>query len=386
MEPRKTALFGQFVVLCLIFVGIGYVFTRSTVIPSHVAVATSTLPAAAALPIDTATTTIATATPPQVVKPSPSPVKKPIIKATKTASPATSTETITRLPNPYSTPPLPLALVNERAREALVNILCTTSTGLVLPISGSGVIIDPRGVILTNAHVAQYVLLSENSGLDLECYIRTGSPATAHWIPKVLYIPPVWVSAHASEITSSHVLGTGEHDYALLYIARSMDGTPLPSSFPALVPDVREGIGFVDDSILVASYPAEFLGGLAATNALYAASADTSVKQLMTFTTDTVDVYSLGGVILAQSGSSGGAAANAWGYLIGLITTTSEAPTTADRDLRAVTLAYINRDIMTQTGFDLPTILGGDPVLETQEFTTREAPQLIALLLKQIRK
>jgi hypothetical protein len=54
-------------------------------------------------------------------------------------------------------------------------------------------------------------------------------------------------------------ISIGEHDYALLYIAASADSTPLPSSFPEVVPDIREAIGFVDDAALVASYPVEFI-------------------------------------------------------------------------------------------------------------------------------
>ena len=51
---------------------------------------------------------------------------------------------------------------------------------------------------------------------------------------------------------------------------------------------------------------------------------------------------------------------NPWGRLIGLITTTSEASTTAARDLRAITLSYINTDLQAQSGADLDAILQGD--------------------------
>ena len=47
--------------------------------------------------------------------------------------------------------------INEVTRDAIVNIFCTTkSGGSFKPITGSGVVIDKRGIILTNAHVAQY--------------------------------------------------------------------------------------------------------------------------------------------------------------------------------------------------------------------------------------
>jgi hypothetical protein len=245
--------------------------------------------------------------------------------------------------------------------------------------------IDPRGVILTNAHVAQYVLLSESPRVDLDCYIRTGSPAKAKWIPQVLYIPAVWVQQHASDIRAEHPTGTGEHDYALLYIKSSADGSPLPTGFSSIPVDSREAIGFLGDQVLAAGYPAEFVGASSSFN-LYPASSITNIAQLLTFTVKTVDVISVGSVIEAQSGSSGGAVVNAWGHLIGVITTTSEGATTADRDLRAITLSYINRDIATQTGSTLLNYLNGDLAAKTSAFTANEAPQLYNLLIDQITK
>ncbi|MDP2648323.1 MAG: trypsin-like peptidase domain-containing protein [bacterium] len=289
---------------------------------------------------------------------------------------------VTRVENPYLFPAVSFDITNVAARNALVNILCMPHSGSLRPISGSGVIIDPRGVILTNAHVAQYVLLSESSQIDLSCQIRSGSPAVAKWIAGVLYIPPAWVQEHASEIALPNPKGTGENDYALLLIASDLDGVPTESDFPYLSVDTREGIAFVDDSILAASYPVEFAGGIAAQYNLYAASSVTSIKQLLTFDAGTIDLLSLGGIIEAQSGSSGGAVINAWGYLVGIIVTTSEGDTTATRDLRALTLSYINRDITAQTGKGLKDILAGSVYSEAQNFTRNVAPGLIDIYLK----
>ncbi len=296
---------------------------------------------------------------------------------------------VARTQNPYPFPPQGFPLVNEQTRAALVNILCAPRSGSLRPISGSGVIIDPRGVILTNAHVAQYVLLSQDARVDLSCVIRAGSPARAMWSAEVLYIPPVWIREHAKDIIADHATGTGEHDYALLYItgpATESSPSPRPSQFPALPVDTREAIGFLGDLALVASYPAEFIGSIAAQSDLYSASSVTPIQDLLTFHTKTVDLISLGGVIEAQSGSSGGAVVNAWGHLIGVITTTSEGATTAERDLRAITLSYIDRDLVVQTGFDLATILGGDVAAQAADFNAQEAPALNRLLIDQISK
>ena len=289
-----------------------------------------------------------------------------------------------RIKNPYSFPASSFETINTQTRPALVNIFCAPRTGGTLsPISGSGVLIDPRGVILTNAHVAQYVLLAQSGRVNLSCTVRIGAPAAPKWNAEILYIPPVWVEAHADEITSAHPKGTGEHDYALLRITGSIDGAPLPAALPYVPVDVRDGIGFKGDQVLVVSYPAEFLAPSEKFN-MYPASSITVIGQLMTFLTKTVDIISLGGIIEAQGGSSGGAVVNPWGRLVGMISTTSEGETTADRDLRALTLSYIDRDLAQQSRFDIATTLGGDIAAEALDFNTNVAPKLIDLYLERI--
>jgi hypothetical protein len=364
-------------------------------IPTTTSAPTTTEIAAATEPFTTAapsTTVSITGTTTSVTVAS-SPVKKPVkasvtkstqsISSTAAAAPAQSPATssspqVTRIQDPYNFPAESFSTVNTDARSALVNILCMPrGGGSLAPISGSGVIIDPRGVILTNAHVAQYVLLSEDADINLSCQIRTGAPASAAWTANVLYIPPVWVSAHVSEINTAHPTGTGAHDYALLLINASISGSNLPAAFPYLPFDTREAVGFLGDQVLGASYPAEFLGGIAAENDLSPVSSVGPISQLLTLGTDTVDVISLGGVIEAQSGSSGGPVVNQWGRLVGIIATTSDAPTTAGRDLRAITMSYITRDIQIQTGSDLATFLSGDLSAKEDAFNTDTAPGLL---------
>ena len=93
-----------------------------------------------------------------------------------------------RIQNPYSYAPVPFESIDAITRPALVNILCRPRGAgpIASPISGSGVIIDPRGVILTNAHVAQYVLLSQSPQIDLVCTIRALSPARPLWKAEAL--------------------------------------------------------------------------------------------------------------------------------------------------------------------------------------------------------
>jgi hypothetical protein len=95
------------------------------------------------------------------------------------------------------TPPLPTVTIasdalNAQTRSALVNILCSVgASGGVHPISGSGVFVDNRGVILTNAHIGQYFLLKDYPVQNnVDCVIRTGGPAQPHYRAKLLYLPP----------------------------------------------------------------------------------------------------------------------------------------------------------------------------------------------------
>lgn len=312
--------------------------------------------------------------------------QKPVPTQASTPTPTTpkNPNEIRRIENPYPTPPLTFETVNTVTRLALVNIFCTSNSGLLRPVSGSAIFIDSKGIILTNAHVAQYVLLADSGRVNLHCQVRTGSPAVARWTPHVLYLPPVWIEEHAKDLTTDRPTGTGKHDYALLYAGNAVDGSPRTGYFPAILPDTRDAIGFESDAVLSASYPAEFLGSIASSFNLYPVTSTTRIADLFTLGTGTVDVISIGNVIGAQSGSSGGAVVNAWSRLIGLITTTSEGSTTGERDLRGITLSYIDRDIEAQSGKDLAAFLAGDPATQGAAFSTLVAPALVDTLLKQL--
>lgn len=271
--------------------------------------------------------------------------------------------------------------INETARKALVNILCSGSSNLP-SISGSGVFIDPQGVILTNAHIAQYVLLSSNSGLGMQCLVRSGSPARPAWFADVLYLPEHWVDAHAQNIRNSRPTGTGEADYALLYVTGSPDTMDRPQQFPHIAYTTKEMRG-PGQAVLVAAYPAELASSQVSRNNFFAISSMVTVQKIMTFTKNLTDVISLGGTIVAQGGSSGGAVVSVSGDLIGLIVTTSEGKTTGERDLRAITLTYINRDLRAATGKSLTQILSGNLQDDTEEFLQGTGKGLMQRVLGQ---
>ena len=307
---------------------------QSNVSLQTVAVSTSSSPA-----LSTSTqkiTTAASSTASTSNKPA---VKKPVaVQPATTSAPAVKT---------IQAPLLSSEQVNENARASIVNILCISSgNGVVRSISGSGVIIDARGVILTNAHIGQYFLLRDHPSKDsVDCTIRAGSPASPLYRADLLYLPSAWISQNASQITAEHGVGTGENDYAFLRITSTTNpsGT-LPASYPNIPMTTAADTG---DQVLVAGYPAGFLDAQTIERNLYATSAFTTIGQLYTFDTpDHVDVISLGGTVVSQGGSSGGAVVKTYdGKLSGLIATATTGTTTADRDLRAITISYIDRSL-----------------------------------------
>lgn len=274
-------------------------------------------------------------------------------------------------PAATSTPSL-----NDTVRNALVNIVCLSNGSTIGSISASGTIIDPRGIILTNAHVAQFWLLKDYPSKDsVSCIIRTGSPATPQYTATLLFIPPSWIVANAHKITQASPTGSGEHDYALLVITGMVNkGATPPLSFSYL--PLTGDIPAVGDQELVAGYAAGFLGGITIQKALYASSANATVGTLYTFGTNTPDVFSVGGTIVSQHGASGGPVADRTGSLIGTIVTATDGADTSSRDLRAISTNYILRDFPNEAGTTLPAFLAGNILAEAATFNLTIAPTL----------
>lgn len=273
--------------------------------------------------------------------------------------------------------PVSTVSANEEVRNALVNIICTTDgAGPFNPVSASGVMIDPEGVIITNAHVGQYYLLKNYPTPNfVECIIRTGSPAVPMYTSELLFIPPSWVRDNAQKIDDETPTGNGEHDYALVRITGTVNPSgQLPASFATL--PVALNAPETGDKLVVAGYPAGFLGGITVQKELYAASANATIGQLYTYGGNTVDLFSIGGTVVAQQGSSGGAAADSNGILYGIIVTSSDAPDTASRDLRAISTNYIVRDFEKESGTSLENFLSGNLAETARLFNLTVAPTL----------
>lgn len=269
--------------------------------------------------------------------------------------------------------------VNVKTREALVNILCTTKRGGFLnPISGSGVFIDPRGVILTNAHVGQYFLLKEYLKHDfVDCTIRTGEPARNSYKATLLYLSPLWIHENARKISEDTPTGTGENDFALLLIERTTSaGRVLPTVFPSLPMDFKSDTLRTPRDVLAAGYPAGLLSGISIERDLYPTSSVVRTGTVYSFGGNTPDIFSVGGSVIAQEGSSGGAVVSSEGDLIGLIVTSSTGKTTGERNLNVLTMSHLEWSLKSDTGSGFSTLFSGDLVSRAKSFTTDVAPKL----------
>lgn len=280
--------------------------------------------------------------------------------------------------------------VNNDTRAALANILCTAKEGdQFKPLSGTGVFIDPRGVILTNAHVAQYLLLTggdEKSNL-LDCVIRVGNPAENRYRAEVLFISPHWVQENAKSLLEESAKERGDYDYALLMVTGTTNSqAKLPDSFPAL-PLREEPLNpDTQDAFLVAGYPAGFLGGIATQRALWSTASFATIAERYTFTANTLDLVGLGGNLLAQKGSSGGALVDYEGGLAGLIVTATLEGATDARDVRALTTDYINRTFTEEAGFPLYELKKIELAPLLSQFTRDFLPPLRKLLTDVLEK
>jgi len=218
--------------------------------------------------------------------------------------------------------------------------------------SGSGVIIDPKGIILTNAHIAQYFLLADRG---VSCTIRSGSPAVNRYEANLVYISPAWLRANANVLTQTNPSGTGEYDFAFLAITKSKTPEALPSSFPfvplATVPPAS------GTPVVIASYGAQFLESSQIQSSLFPTIVFGSVKDVFTFVSTTIDILALGGSAAAQEGSSGGGIAGIYGELVGTITTSTTQGTTDTRSLGAITASYIRSAYASETGQALDLLL-----------------------------
>lgn len=312
------------------------------------------------------------------------PVKKqPVVKKveTKTVEPSAV--------KPFIITPvkqIDFETVNTNSRKTIVNILCTTKYNDLSPISGTGVIVSGSGLILTNAHIAQYFLLKDFREKDyLKCVGRTGSPAYPKYNLELVYISPNWVANNKAILKEQDPKGTGENDFAFLRITGPIDNSQTLDYYTYIQPNTREIIE-IGEPVLLVSYPAGFLGGLSVLQDLNITSAITNIQDVFTFKNDSIDVLSVGGTVVSQKGSSGGLVVDGDTSLIGIISTSSDGQTTSSRGLNAITISYINRSMQAEININLKQFLNLNHQIFAKTFADTTAKTLTKIITDELTK
>jgi len=266
-------------------------------------------------------------------------------------------------------------------RHAVVNIVCTfTTDDTIRTTTGTGFFVHPNGVVLTNAHVAQFLLLAETTVLgEAQCIVRSNEADTAPYKADLLYLPPSWVQANARRFADAVPMGTGERDYALLYITETVDKRPLPAAFPSFsINTSLLPVTVKENEVTAIGFPTT---SRRASPTLAVVLATTTISELYTFGSNYADVFGIRGTPVGASGSSGGPVISASGDVIGMITTRGNDERDGAGSLRAITLSHIHRTIEEETGFSLARNISGNIPYRATVFKETLAPFLMNLLV-----
>lgn len=315
--------------------------------------------------------------------PSPAPARQELKKALETPKPA-------ELPKPSESnilaPDGPFRF-DQAWRDAVVNLYCYNryaGVGSDNFSSGSGVIIDPRGIILTNAHVATEFLFANWPTPSLfDCSVRIGSPAISRYRASILYMPEGWINdekVRLKRYLSYEEETFGRDDYALLYITGIIDPRDsLPAVFPYLNIDTQP-LPLPGSPTYMVAYAASFLNALTVANGMSLTSSPTVVDSVRSIKGSSAsDVLVFKGVTSGQYGSSGGAVIRTGGTLTAIPTFFDEngqGQSTAEGVINAITIDYINRDLKADVGFMLAEFINGKtPQALLEDFSSKKAAE-----------
>lgn len=223
----------------------------------------------------------------------------------------------------------------NKATSRVVNFFCQQGNQVRV---ASGVLISPKGHILTNAHVTQ------GFSSDFECLIRQGSPARNLGYAKIIFYPQAFEKATDKEQAA-------KNDAAIWILTRPPGENPLPQTFPFY--DINANYWPATSQPLVTfSYAAELLGyetALKSLNLLFAETIVTEFNQDMIVSTTGLS---------SQVGSSGGALIDVYtNEFAGLIFAVSKEEQISQRNLISLTPASIERIFETETGQSLQDFL-----------------------------
>ncbi len=186
---------------------------------------------------------------------------------------------------------------------------------------------------------------------------------------------------NASVMHADIPMGTGERDYALLYVSQSVNDSPLPARFPALSFDTELlPVSTKNNTVVAAGYPATNLLENGPSADLIPEKATTSISELYTFGSNYADVFSIRGSAVGAEGASGGPVVNNNGDVIGIIVTRGDDATDGTGSLRAITLSHVERTMTEETGFTLAENISGNLPYRAEIFSETLAPFLVQIL------
>lgn len=308
--------------------------------------------------------------------------QKPSTQNVVVKSPVVTTppKTPITLPSQNITPEKPQEKLSldEKIKKSTANILCSrrVSNGIEKH-TGSAAAIDSSGVYLTNAHVAINILLEQTLAYgEMSCFIRTGTPAKNTYKAEIVYIPKQWILNNKNILTNHSPTGSGEKDYAIIRAVPTSTGNEvsLSSYFQITTSSLS-----TNDSLYLSGYPASPTSGNLLDSSLYSLTQKVSVKDVYSFNAFSSDSFGTSATLLAENGSSGGAVASTDGKLIGIMFATSIDNYSQQKNIRGITLSYIKRDLLKNTGKSLDWYIENANT-EASRFKKEDAGSLSSIL------
>lgn len=308
------------------------------------------------------------------------PISKKTVIIQKKNSTTVNNNSKQTTPISITTKPSNLSTAAVSIRKALVNITCEIKmTRSIAHTSGSGVFISPKGYIITNAHVAQYLLLKNypHKGATT-CVVRMGSPAVSRYDTKLVFLSSDWMYSRATTTLKliNKNMENGKHDIAVLAITGVANATGVSNynniKVPTVFPFVSLGYDapVVNEPVIIGSYAAQFLSQELLQSSLYPTIAYGSIKKIYTFASTTADIATLGGTVAAQEGSSGGGVLNSNDKLTALIVIGTVTGPTNTRNLSAITAQYIRRAYKNETGKSINSLFAESTTTAIQAFSS----------------
>jgi hypothetical protein len=260
-------------------------------------------------------------------------------------------------------------------KSVVVNILCLEKTKTYTRLSsGSGVIISPSGIVLTNAHVTYPFLKSTQfDSSTYSCSIRRENIPNFGYNAALVYYPVDWLSYNSEIIKDPSPVGTGENDYALLQITSALGPTPKATAFPYASTNVSSNDLKTDMTVMAAGYPSSNSGVFEIDTKPGLKIDQTKIAEFFTFGSRSHDVLQTGVNNVAHRGSSGGGIFNS-NNLYGIVVTTNT--NSQGSYINALTLPYIKEDFEKDTGVSFDTFVGSSYESLKNNFNSSIKPKI----------